>query len=182
MPTTRQKDRFEAGIHSQAHTRPRIHVRCIEHRAADVRCAIDAFFMVSSMVRCVMNKRFPLVFHKVFFCFRFVFSFRPVAAGGAGRGSKGQAPPFPVWRVVRLHVRPAKVHVTQPSLVGGSRRPCLRETPLVELYSGVPALTREVGCRRASKRLTGTSTKRRHHRERRRRLVGTPRHALQHPP
>jgi hypothetical protein len=30
----------------------------------------------------------------VFFCFRFVFSFRPVAAGGAGRGSKGQAPPF----------------------------------------------------------------------------------------
>jgi hypothetical protein len=59
-----------------------------------VRCAIDAFFMVSSMVRCVMNKRFPLVFHKVFFCFRFVFSFRPVAAGGAGRGSKGQAPPF----------------------------------------------------------------------------------------
>jgi len=88
--TTRQKDRFEAGIHSQAHTRPRIHVRCIEHRAADVRCAIDAFFMVSSMVRCVMNKRFPLVFHKVFFCFRFVFSFRPVAAGGAGRGSKGQ--------------------------------------------------------------------------------------------
>ena len=29
-----------------------------------------------------------------FFCFRFVFSFRPVAAGGAGRGSKGQAPPF----------------------------------------------------------------------------------------
>ena len=29
-----------------------------------------------------------------FFCFRFVFSGRPVAAGGAGRGSKGQAPPF----------------------------------------------------------------------------------------
>ena len=29
-----------------------------------------------------------------FFCFRLVFSFRPVAAGGAGWGIKGQAPPF----------------------------------------------------------------------------------------
>ena len=33
---------------------------------------------------------------------------------------------------------------------GRARRPCLRQTPLVELYSGEPALTRDVGCRSAS--------------------------------
>ena len=33
---------------------------------------------------------------------------------------------------------------------GRARRPCLRQTPLVELYSGEPALTRDAGCRSAS--------------------------------
>ena len=33
---------------------------------------------------------------------------------------------------------------------GRARRPCLRQTPLVELYSGEPALTRDAGCRIAS--------------------------------
>ena len=35
---------------------------------------------------------------------------------------------------------------------GRARRPCLRQTPspLVELYSGKPALTRDAGCRSAS--------------------------------
>ena len=76
-----------------------------------------------------------------------VFSFRPVAAGGAGCWAGEQRPGTAVWRVVRL--RPAKV--TQPSLVGGRAvRASAAQTPLVELYSGEPALTRDAGCRSAS--------------------------------
>ena len=79
-----------------------------------------------------------------FFCFRFVFSFRPVAAGGAGRGSKGQAPPFGE----SYAYGPSQGNAAKPG--GRARRPCLRQTPLVELYSGEPALTRDAGCRSAS--------------------------------
>ena len=74
----------------------------------------------------------------------FVFSFRPVAAGGAGRGSKGQAPPFLASRTLTA----SQGNAAKPG--GRARRPCLRQTPLVELYSGEPALTRDAGCRSAS--------------------------------
>jgi hypothetical protein len=75
-----------------------------------------------------------------FFCFRFVFSFRPVAAGGAKASHRRLAS--------RYTLTASQGNAAKPG--GRARRPCLRQTPLVELYSGEPALTRDAGCRSAS--------------------------------
>jgi hypothetical protein len=70
--------------------------------------------------------------NSVFFCFRFVFSFRPVAAGGrwVRRWAGEQRPDTAVWRVVRL--RPAKV--TQP--VFSVLRICERDVEIIKQPHG----------------------------------------------